>query len=403
MSGKSDFEHACFGMIGLGLIGGSIAKALRNTYPECTIYAFNPSQDTLEQAAEEGVINRGFQKIGPEFRDCGYVFLCAPVADNAANIAAVAPYLSPDAILTDIGSTKQDIHDHIRSFEGGRLAPQFIGGHPMTGSERTRYRNSRASLLENAYYILTPEEEVPAEKTEEFRTLIASLKAIPLVLDCSRHDYAVAAISHLPHVISASLVNLVRASDGEDGLLKLIAAGGFRDLTRISSSSPVMWQQICLTNRDNILSLLEQYIGVLTDFAGKISGGDAAELYDFFANARMYRDSFITGPSGPIRKVYSLYVDIADRPGVIADVATILAQHGVNIKNLGITHNREYQEGVLRVELPDAASADLAVRTLQDGGYTVHPAAGHTSSIAEGISDLVRQHRSEETGKERHS
>ena len=141
MSGKSDFEHACFGMIGLGLIGGSIAKALRNTYPECTIYAFNPSQDTLELAAEEGVINRGFQKIGPEFRDCGYVFLCAPVADNAANIAAVAPYLSPDAILTDIGSTKQDIHVEVCS----KCHPFY------TGQQKATKARGRVEMFNKKY------------------------------------------------------------------------------------------------------------------------------------------------------------------------------------------------------------------------------------------------------------
>ncbi len=378
MPGKTDFEHAVFGMIGLGLIGGSIAKAIREVYPDCTIYAFNPSKDTLEQAVSEGVINQGLSKINSTFSACDYIFLCAPVSDNAANIAAVSPYLKQDAILTDIGSTKEDIHQHIRSFEGGRLSKQFIGGHPMTGSERTRYRNSRASLLENAYYILTPEAKVPAQKVEAFRTLIASLKAIPLVLDCARHDFAVAAISHLPHVVSASLVNLVRDADGEEGLLKMIAAGGFRDLTRISSSSPVMWQQICLTNRDNILELLSQYISSLETISEKISAGDAAALYDFFAGARMYRDSFITGPSGPIHKIHALYVDIADRPGVIADVAALLAGRSVNIKNLGITHNREYQEGVLRVELPDEASAVLAEEVLRESGYQVHLAAGRS-------------------------
>ena len=130
----------------------------------------------------------------------------------------------------------------------------------MAGSERIGYVNSKALLLENAYYILTPGEGVPEETVNNFSSLIASLGAIPMVLTCRQHDFVTAAVSHLPHVIAASLVNLIKASDSEEGIMKLIAAGGFKDITRIASSSPVMWQQICLTNKENISELLDAYI-----------------------------------------------------------------------------------------------------------------------------------------------
>ena len=367
----TDFNTCTFGFVGLGLIGGSIAKAIRAKYPECRIIAYNPSSDTLELALEEGVINEGLHEIGPAFLSCDYVFLCAPVSHNAKNLALIKPCLNPEAVLTDIGSTKTDIHEHIVN---AGLTGQFIGGHPMAGSERTRYRNSKASLLENAYYIIAPEKETDPAKLESFRALIASIGALPIIVSCDTHDYAVAAISHLPHVISAALVNLVRDSDNPDGLMKMIAAGGFKDITRISSSSPVMWQQICLTNKDNILSLLDDYMDALSDMRAKIAQSESNAIYDFFNDARQYRDSFITSPatpSGPIPKEYIMHVNIADRPGVIAEVVIILALHQINIKNVGITHNREYQEGVLRIELNSSPDIAAAKETLESRGYEV--------------------------------
>lgn len=245
------------GFIGLGLIGGSIARAMRLHHPACRMMAYDINKDALELAAREGVIDLPLSSISKEFGDCDYIFLCAPVSENDNNLVQLKKYISPRCLLTDAGSVKGDIHRHI---EEAGLGGQFIGGHPMAGSERTGYINSKALLLENAYYILTPCEGIPGNTIAAFRELVASLGALPLVLDYSRHDYITAAISHLPHVIASSLVNLIKNSDEEDGLMKLIAAGGFKDITRIASSSPVMWQQICLTNGSNISQLLDDYI-----------------------------------------------------------------------------------------------------------------------------------------------
>ena len=396
---------ATYGFVGLGLIGGSIAKAIRRAQPDARIIAYNPSADTLRLALSEGVVDAACTAVDESFARCDIVFLCAPVANNAENLALIGPYLREDAVLTDIGSTKSDIRAHVAAYEGGRLLKNFIGGHPMTGSERTRYRNSRAELLENSYYILAPEgwtsEElthllagrsgsseidissgmnsdsfgawrVPADKILAYYDLVVSLGALPLVVDCELHDYIVAAVSHLPHVIAASLVNLVRDSDTEDALMKSIAAGGFKDITRIASSSPVMWQQICLTNRDNILRLLDAYRESLEKIREEIAASDSGALYEFFDSARSYRDSFVSTPSGPIKPSYDFLVTIADRPGVIAEVAQILAKAGVNIKNLGITHNREYQEGVLRVEVSSEKERTSAQQLLSDRGYDIH-------------------------------
>ena len=228
------------GFIGLGLIGGSIAKALRSAYPNCRIIAYDIKKEAILQALDEGIVTVSADAIDESFSDCNYIFLCAPVSHNDENLLKVKEYLSSDCLLTDVGSVKSDIHKRIDELG---LNHCFIGGHPMAGSERTGYINSKALLLENAYYVLTPTKEVPEDKLNAYRDLVSSLGAIPLVLDYSRHDFITAAVSHLPHVIAASLVNLIKQSDSEDGLMKMIAAGGFKDITRIASSSPAMWQQ----------------------------------------------------------------------------------------------------------------------------------------------------------------
>ena len=227
------------GFIGLGLIGGSIARALRENILELYMTAYDVNAATLEAAVGDGVIDRAAARIDETFSTCDYLFLCAPVQKNDANLEAVKKVISPSCTLTDVGSVKTDIHEHIAR---AGLEAQFIGGHPMAGSERFGYVNSKAKLLENAYYILTPTDQTDSRRLEAYRALVETMGALPLVLDYRQHDYVTAGISHLPHVIAASLVNLVRDSDSQDGIMKLVAAGGFKDITRIASSSAAMWQ-----------------------------------------------------------------------------------------------------------------------------------------------------------------
>jgi prephenate dehydrogenase len=242
----------------------------------------------------------------------------------------------------------------------------------MAGSERVGYVNSKASLLENAYYILTPSPLVPGEKVEAFRSLVKEMGAIPLILDYRKHDYVTAAISHLPHVIASSLVGLVKEKDSEDGIMKLIAAGGFKDITRIASSSALMWQQICLTNGDNIVLLLEDYIRALEQIKGRIASRDETAIYEFFDSARVYRDSFINASSGPIKRAYCIYVDIADRAGALAHIVNLLAAHDISIKNINITHNRESEDGVLRIEFYEETAMNTAADLLTAASYSLH-------------------------------
>lgn len=358
-----------FGFIGLGLIGGSIARGIREQYPTARIIAYDVNEASLSLAIQEGIANVATKDIDATFSQCDFLFLCAPVQRNDSNLRILKQYLSSDCLLTDVGSVKTQIHKTVTELG---LESQFIGGHPMAGSERVGFVNSKALLLQNAYYILTPTDSVPRKKLLLYKDLVTRLGAIPLILSYPLHDYVTAAISHLPHVISASLVNLVKSSDNEEGLMKMIAAGGFKDITRISSSSATMWQQICLTNTENIESLLGRYIDSLSQFREYLKNADAENLYQTFDSARNYRDSFIEASSGPIKKTFVLTVDIADEPGAIAAIATILALQQVSIKNIGITHNREYEGGVLRIEFYDQESVEKAGHILTGKGYTVY-------------------------------
>lgn len=357
------------GFIGLGLIGGSIAKAIRNTIPNSHIIAYDISTASLQLAKDENVIDDIRSSVDTAFSTCDYIFLCAPVANNDENLLVLRDYLSPKTILTDVGSVKAGIH---RQIENLGLKDQFIGGHPMTGSERFGYPNSNAALLENAYYILTPSDTVPEGMLSEYRNLVESLGAIPLILNYEEHDYVTAAISHLPHVIAASLVNLVKNADSKEGVMKMVAAGGFKDITRIASSSPDMWRQICLTNTDNISKLLKDYIKALTDLSVCLDYRAEDALYDFFDSARSYRESFIDVSSGPIKAEHVFTIDITDEPGSIAAIASLLATHNVSIKNIGINHNREFAEGALRIEFYDEKSIEQAIEIIANQGYKLH-------------------------------
>jgi len=357
------------GFVGLGLIGGSIAKAIKHAEPEYELVAYDIVQEALLPALKEGVITRALPEVNEEFSECDMVFLCAPVTENDHSLQKLAGYLKDGAILTDVGSVKGDIHTHIEKLG---LTACFIGGHPMAGSEKTGYGNAREDLFENVYYMITPTAQTSEKALECYKRLVKKMGAIPLVVSPEKHDYVTGAISHLPHVIAASLVNLIQEEDKQDGIMKMIAAGGFRDITRIASSSPEMWEAICMTNAENIIRLLASYIEDLQKIREKIQQHDREQIRAFFSSARDYRDSFAEAVDGPIRKVYACHVDITDEPGAIAKIASFLAGRQISIKNIGIIHNREYEEGVLRIEFYDYEAKEKAGEVLTSSGYRLY-------------------------------
>ena len=271
--------------------------------------------------------------------------------------------------MTDVGSVKSSIHKEVIKLG---IEEYFIGGHPMAGSEKSGFANSKAILIENAYYILTPSSKVSQKKVDDYARFVESLRALPVQLTYEDHDYITGVISHLPHIIAATLVNFVKDSDSNDEMMKHLAAGGFKDITRIASSSPTMWQHVCLKNRENIVNILDKYIKMLEDAKERVKEGSEQEIYDLFETSKNYRNSIPGGSSGPIKRVFAVYCDIVDEAGAIATIATILAANNITLKNIGIVHNREFEEGVLRIEFYDEDSSHKATELLEKYRYTVY-------------------------------
>ncbi len=355
--------------IGLGLIGGSIAKAIRAFPRRYHLIAWNPHADRVDAAIEEGIIDGKLSSLSdPMLAEADLIYLCAPVEKNQKNLEMILPLLKDSVIITDIGSVKTNIHE--AAIRLG-IEDRFVGGHPMAGSERTGYFASKEHLLENAYYVITASPKADEARIRCMCAFAAAIGAIPIRMDYKEHDRIVAAVSHVPHVLAASLVHLVEDNDNPEHLMKTIAAGGFKDITRIASSSPQMWEEICMTNGDNITDFLDRLIASLKDTREAIKNKQALSVNAFFSGARDYRDSFIEASSGPIKRVFALHIDIADEPGVIASVSTLLAVHTINIRNIGITHNREVERGALRIEVETAKDAETARKVLSQHGYTV--------------------------------
>lgn len=357
------------GFIGLGLIGGSIAKKMKADHPDIHIYATAHHEETVKEAYREGLIDNDTLLPLTAFHDCDIIFLCAPVQRNLDYLSELKDIIQKDCYITDVGSTKTEIHEEVIRLG---LEANFIGGHPMTGSEKTGILAADKTLLENAYYIITPTAITPQSDVEDFREFVRSLGSIPLILDYKTHDYSTAAISHLPHMIAYSLVNLVQQIDDDNETMKSIAAGGFKDITRIASSSPVMWQNICASNREQILVLMDKYTALLSRLRSYIEASNEQALLDFFQSAKDYRDSLSLPSIKTESTYYELFVDLPDETGGIAKVSRILADAGISIKNIGIVNNREFEEGILHISFADEKARSTAKELLDAQGYTTH-------------------------------
>lgn len=362
-------ETTTIGFIGLGLIGGSIAKAIRKFHPDYQILAYNRTREVLDDAVFDGIVDLPCIEHDPRFALCDYIFLCATVDYNLECLSWLKEIIRPGCILTDVGSVKGEIHKKITELD---MAANFIGGHPMAGSEKTGYEHSTDHLIENAYYILTPSEEVGLDKIGSYTELVTSIGALPMILTFEEHDFITASISHLPHIVAASLVNVVQKLDSPSEHMKTIAAGGFKDITRIASSSPHMWQQICLENPENISRVLDEYIRLIVQAKYLVDQKDADGLYQMFSDSREYRNSFSDASSGPLKKDFTLYCDVIDETGAIATIATILSMNNISIKNIGIIHNREFEEGVLKIEFYEEEAQKQAVEQLKKRNYIVY-------------------------------
>ena len=282
-------KQLTIGFLGLGLIGGSIARSIRKIFPSCRIivYSRRKNEDLL-QGIKDGIISDITYAIDAHFSECDIIFLCAPVLQNIQFLEQLKPLINKTCIITDVGSVKGNIHKEVERLE---LESQFIGGHPMAGSEKTGFANSSEDLLKDSYYLLTPCKTTAEEKVLFLKKILSGTGAIFATVDAGLHDDITAAISHVPHIVAASLVNMVRENDTSNELMKTFAAGGFKDITRIASSSPEMWESICLSNADSIDHFLSLMIDELTKMRSYIANEQATEINRFFASSREYRDS----------------------------------------------------------------------------------------------------------------
>ncbi len=334
-------EKDKIGVIGLGLIGGSIALALRG---KCEVIGMSRTPATVEYALKEGIISSA-AKSYEEFEGCKAVFVCVPLACVRAEVAGLYRVLGDSTIITDVGSVK------------GMLVGQegrIIGGHPMAGTEQSGLRAAKDRLLENAYYILV-DYNGNAEDLGYISRLVSEMGAIPRVMTAAEHDKLVAKISHLEHMVAYSLVNSVL--NGEDE----IVGSGFMDVTRIASSAPEFWNTVVSLNRDNLVEALDKFIEGLTALRRDIAEGkDVTRIFDEAKQKRdrlTYRKKFLSS--------YTMYVDVADSRGEVVKVLSKLADAGINIGNLTVVNSREGAGGALRLEFMDERDYLKAKETLK--------------------------------------
>ena len=284
-----EIHDSTIGFFVFGLIGGSIARAIRSRHPKTHIMVYTRRKNpALEKGMREGVIDTLVYEIDESFAACDTLFLCAPVLTNIEVLRTLKPLIRETCIVTDVGSVKGNIQK-----EAIRLGMEknFIGGHPTAGSAKTGYANSTAELLKGSYYLLSPTAQTTEEHLNRLLSLLACTQSKCVVIDPDTHDDVTAAISHIPHIAAAALVNLVQNNDDEHSYMKTFAAGGFRDITRIASSSPEMWESICLSNKDSICCFLEKYIASLRGIQNDIQNENKEALHAFFPEAGDYRNS----------------------------------------------------------------------------------------------------------------
>lgn len=338
-------------MAGLGLIGGSIALALRGRGWHVTGDDLDPAR--IERALTRSVIDAG--GVDPEAE---ITFVATPVLAVADRVKRALA--ETKGFVTDVGSVKSGITAAIDD-------PRFIGGHPMAGSELEGFDGADASMFEGAVWVLTPTPTTADKTFSTVAAVVAELGADVIALPADRHDQVVAVISHVPHLAAATLMGLASDRAEEHAALLRLAAGGFRDMTRIASGHPSIWIDICAENRDAILSALDGLIEGLASMRDVVDRDDRNALYDRLQHARDARANLPSRVNQP-GELAEVRIPIPDRPGAAAEVFTLAAELGVNIASFEVVHSVEGNRGVA-VVLVDVATADLFRGGLMARGY----------------------------------
>jgi prephenate dehydrogenase len=329
-------------VVGLGLIGGSVGKALRAR--GWKVQGVDTDVARLDQAMRVGAVDTS--GLHP---DASITFVATPV--KAAPGAIRQALAETSGLVTDVGSVKAPIVSAIDD-------PRFLGGHPMAGSEQEGLSGADGEMFEGAVWVLTP---TPATSDAVFgsvASVVASLGAEVVALPPDRHDALVAVVSHVPHLTAATLMSLADARAEEHAALLRLAAGGFRDMTRIASGHPAIWPDICEENRDAILSGLDGLIAGLSSVRSIVAGGDRDALTTMLTRARAARANLPSRVAARPDDLAEVRVPVADRPGAAAEIFTLAAELGVNVYDFEVFHSAEGAKGVL-IMVVEASATDL--------------------------------------------
>jgi prephenate dehydrogenase len=357
-------------IIGTGLIGGSIALAIKKEH-QVKIVGFDIHTAQAQRACELHVIDEVAVSLEEEAKQAHLIILALPVEATDSMLKRLANcQLQEGVIITDAGSTKEKIMDLASNLLPDHIT--FIGGHPMAGSHKTGVESAKAHLFENAFYILIPQPKTPLEKVEELKEWLKGTNSHFLLMEQAQHDYVTGIVSHFPHVIAAGLVKQVQKHAAKTPLVNMLAAGGFRDITRIASSSPKMWSDIVKQNRTHLANLMKEWIDEMQQVQLLVENGTADELHDYFSEAKLYRDALPVRTKGAIPSYFDLYVDVMDKVGALASVTALLAEREISITNLQILEAREGLLGVLRISFQTEQDRTNARTCLEDKGYQIY-------------------------------
>lgn len=352
-------------IIGLGLIGGSLAKALQRNR-DVHVAGYDSSALTSRKAFKMGIIHSSPPSLEQAASEADVIIFATPVGATI-KLMEQSKYwkLKDDVILTDTGSTKTQIMEASK-----KLNHLFIGGHPMAGSHKSGVEAAKEVLFENAFYILTPNHQTDEKHLQCLTNLLAVTKAKIKVLTAEEHDHMTAIVSHFPHLIAASLVHQL---DHEEKFpfTRQLAAGGFRDTTRIASANPEMWRDITTQNNVMIVQQLENWMEQMEELKQMLQKNDPEPIQQYFTHAKMVRDKLPISGHGAMFSVFDLYIDIPDVPGVISELTGYLAEEQISIVNLRILETREDVFGILIISFQtteDRARAQtcISTRTIYD-------------------------------------
>jgi prephenate dehydrogenase len=352
-------------VIGTGLVGGSVGLALRKTGHDVRGFDRDPAR--AAHAKELGAVDEVASTLTEAVAGADVVVVAVPVA--AVPETVIEALDAGVGVVTDVGSVKAPVIAAVEAARPGR-ADRFVGGHPMAGSEQDGLDGADADLFVGATWVLTPTEHTAPEAFTALRSLVVQTGAEVLAVAPEHHDALVAVVSHVPQLAATTLMDVAAAGGEQHATLLRLAAGGFRDMTRIAAGHPGIWPDICVANRDAIVAALGEYLSALAQVRDLVADGDRSGLLALLERARAARRSLPVGT--PVDEgLVELRVPVPDRPGVLAEVTTLAGELGINIADLEIAHSLEGVTGVLVlvvVDHPDVARFESA---LADRGY--HP------------------------------